>query len=80
VEIEKVWRGATAIIFFGSRVAGLADAFSDYDVLVLLPEGLEEDERERVKKEIQATFPKIKLDLSKLRISISPTSTTGRQF
>lgn len=55
--------GATAIIFFGSRIAGLADEFSDYDVLVLLPEGLEETERERVKKEMQAAFPKIKLDL-----------------
>lgn len=55
--------GATAIIFFGSRIAGTADAYSDYDVLVLLPEGLEETERARVKKEMQAAFPKIKLDL-----------------
>jgi predicted nucleotidyltransferase len=54
---------ATSIIFFGSRVAGTFDAFSDYDVLVLLPEGLEEDERKRVRNQVQATFPKIKLDL-----------------
>ena len=54
---------ATAIIFFGSRVAGAADAFSDYDVLVLLPEGLEMDERKHVKEEMQAAFPDITLDL-----------------
>ncbi len=54
---------ANAIIFFGSRVAGVADEFSDNDVLVLLPKGLEETERERVKKEIRAAFPKIKVDL-----------------
>ncbi len=54
---------ATAIIFFGSRVAGIADAFSDYDVLVVLPEGLELDERTRVKQEIQAAFPEVRLDL-----------------
>lgn len=54
---------ATAIIFFGSRVAGVADAFSDYDVLVVMPEGLEEDERNQVKQEIQKQFPTIKLDV-----------------
>jgi predicted nucleotidyltransferase len=54
---------ATAIIFFGSRVAGVADAFSDYDALVLLPEGLEENARARVKQEMQAAFPNAKLDL-----------------
>ncbi len=54
---------ATAVIFFGSRVAGVSDAFSDYDVLVLLPEGLELDERQRIKKEIQVTFPKVNLDM-----------------
>lgn len=54
---------ATAIIFFGSRVVGVADAFSDYDVLVLLPEGLESDERKRVKNKVQAAFPRVKLDL-----------------
>ncbi len=54
---------ATAIIFFGSRIAGTADAYSDYDILVLLPEGLEETERARVKKEMQTAFPKVSLDL-----------------
>jgi len=54
---------ATAIIFFGSRVAGCADAFSDYDVLVLVPGGLDDDERARVKREMQSAFPKTKLDL-----------------
>ncbi len=55
--------GASAIIFFGSRVAGTADAFSDYDVLVLLPGGLDLDERIRVQEEMQAAFPKVDLDL-----------------
>lgn len=54
---------ATAIIFFGSRVAGVADAFSDYDVPVLLPEGLETDKRKRVKSEMQAAFPQVNLDM-----------------
>ena len=53
----------TAIIFFGSRVAGCADEFSDYDVMVLLPDGLEEDARDQVKRAMRAAFPKIKLDL-----------------
>jgi predicted nucleotidyltransferase len=54
---------ATAIIFFGSRVAGVDDAFSDYDVMVVLPNGLEQEERMRVKKKLQAEFPNVKLDL-----------------
>jgi predicted nucleotidyltransferase len=54
---------ASAIIFFGSRVAGCADEFSDYDVMVLLPNGLEEDARDQVKRAMRAAFPKIKLDL-----------------
>jgi predicted nucleotidyltransferase len=54
---------ATAIIFFGSRVAGVADAFSDYDVMVVMPDGLDMDERKRVKQELQSSFPNAKLDL-----------------
>lgn len=53
----------TAVVFFGSRVAGASDAFSDYDALVLLPEGLESDQRECVKLELRVAFPKAKLDL-----------------
>jgi predicted nucleotidyltransferase len=62
-EIRARLPDATAIIFFGSRVAGVADTFSDYDVLVLLPDGLEEDERRRVKREMQTAFPGVKLDM-----------------
>lgn len=54
---------ATAIIFFGSRVAGTFDAFSDYDVMVVLPDGLEQEARVRVKRKVQAAFPNVKLDL-----------------
>ena len=62
-EIRHRLPKATAVVFFGSRVAGFADAFSDYDVLVLLPDGLELDERKQIKQEIQSLFQDIKLDL-----------------
>ena len=62
-EIRSRLPNATAVVFFGSRVAGVADAFSDYDVMVLLPEGLDSDERQRVKQEIQSVFPEICLDM-----------------
>ncbi len=54
---------ATAIIFFGSRVAGTSDAFSDYDVLVLLPEGLDENGRETIKQKMKSAFPDVTVDL-----------------
>ena len=54
---------ANAILFFGSRVSGGSDRFSDYDVLVLLPRGLDLQERKRIKQEIQTAFLDIKLDI-----------------
>lgn len=54
---------ATAIIFFGSQATGLADRFSDYDVMVLLPNGLERERRRAVEKKMRKEFPSLKLDL-----------------
>lgn len=54
---------ATAIIFFGSQAAGLANRFSDYDVMVFLPDGLERKRRRAVEK-MKEEFPCHKLDLA----------------
>jgi hypothetical protein len=40
-----------------------ADRFSDYDVLVLLPSGLEGERRRAIEEELKRGFPSIKLDL-----------------
>jgi predicted nucleotidyltransferase len=54
---------ANAIIFFGSRVRGLPEPTSDYDVMVMTPTGVDPEDRDRVKGILQATFPDITLDL-----------------
>jgi len=49
-ELRALVPDATAIIFFGSRVQGLASPTSDYDIMVLTPTGVDLEERERIKR------------------------------
>ena len=53
----------TAVILFGSRASGLADDFSDYDLIVLLPNGLDSAKRRAVADQLRAEFPAFHLDL-----------------
>lgn len=53
----------TSIILFGSRASGLADDFSDCDLLVILPNDLDRDQRHAIEKQLQAEFPSLSLDL-----------------
>src|SRR5262245_32866684 len=53
----------TAILLFGSRASGLADDFSDYDLMVLVPDGLDQAQRRSLGKQLQAEFPALHLDL-----------------
>jgi predicted nucleotidyltransferase len=53
----------TAILLFGSRASGLADDFSDYDLMVLVPDGLDQAQRRSIGKQLQAEFPSLHLDL-----------------
>lgn len=45
-----------ALAFFGSRVAGEPDEYSDYDVLLVLPEGLAWRERRETEVEFEKRF------------------------
>lgn len=53
----------TGIILFGSRASGLADDFSDCDLLVLVPDGLDQAQRRALEKQLKAEFSPIHLDL-----------------
>lgn len=62
-KIRMLVPDATAIIFHGARVHGLPSPTSDYDILVLTPTGVASDDRRLVKKQLEETFPDVKLDV-----------------
>lgn len=62
-KIRMLVPDATAIIFHGSRVHRLPSPTSDYDILVLTPTGVASDDRRLVKKQLEETFPDVKLDV-----------------
>jgi len=53
----------TGILLFGSRASGLADNFSDCDLMVLVPTDVNRDQRRAIEKELQIEFPALQLDL-----------------
>jgi len=53
----------TTIILFGSQASLLADDFSDYDLIVLLSDGLDPIQRRTVEQQLRADFPSPRLDL-----------------
>jgi len=53
----------TAIILFGSQASGSADDFSDYDLIVLVPGGIDPTRRRAIQQQLQAEFPSLHLDL-----------------
>jgi predicted nucleotidyltransferase len=53
----------TAIILFGSQASGSADDFSDYDLIVLVPGGIDRTQRQAIQRQLQAEFPAPHLDL-----------------
>lgn len=53
----------TIVLLFGSHASGLADDFSDYDLLVLVPNGVEPARRKGVEEQLRAEFPSFRLDL-----------------
>jgi predicted nucleotidyltransferase len=53
----------TAIILFGSQASGSADDFSDYDLIVLVPGGIDPTQRRAIQQQLQVEFPSLHLDL-----------------
>jgi len=60
---QKRFPDLVAVAFFGSQVAGEPDEQSDYDVLLVLPEGLEWHERWRAAGELGQQFG-VRLDVT----------------
>ncbi len=52
----------TAVILFGSQASHLADDFSDYDLIVLVPDGLDPIQRRAVEQQLRSDFPSLRLD------------------
>ncbi len=51
------------MLLFGSRASGLAGEASDFDVLALVPEGIDPGRRRAARERLQAEFPTLRLDL-----------------
>ena len=52
-EVYRRYPDLSAVVFYGSRIAGSADEFSDYDVLVVTRESHEWTETRRVEQELR---------------------------
>ena len=61
-----------ALAFFGSRVAGETDEYSDYDALLVLPDGLAWRERRETELEFEKRFG--------IRLQLTATSPRGVDF
>ena len=61
--LREILPQMTAIILFGSRASGLADDFSDCDLMVLVPDDLDQVQRRAIEKQLHAEFPALHLDL-----------------
>lgn len=55
-ELRERFPDLIALAFFGSRVAGEPDEYSDYDVLLVLPEGLAWRERWETEIEFEKSW------------------------
>lgn len=63
LEIYRNYPRLEMLVLYGSQVTGGADKFSDYDVLVVIKELLEKEEKERFKQELERKLG-IKLHLT----------------